>query len=165
MSFAILGMGTALPPTRLFNSEAEQVARAMCCSTPEHAELVAALYRQAGIESRSHLSRRGHVVRDMLEGTRVTGSPFLPAGHGQSVVPSTSDRMKTYEDNALPLAERAAAAALADATLDPAAITHLVTVSCTGFVAPGVDIGLIKRLGSAADNGTDTRRFHGLPRA
>ena len=27
------------------------------------------------------------------------------------------------------------------------AITHLVTVSCTGFVAPGVDVALITRLG------------------
>src|SRR5204863_3753847 len=28
----------------------------------------------------------------------------------------------------------------------PAAITHLVTVSCTGFQAPGVDLALVRRL-------------------
>ena len=48
MSFAILGMGTALPPTRLSNVEAEQVARAMCCSTAEHADLVARLVPSRG---------------------------------------------------------------------------------------------------------------------
>jgi predicted naringenin-chalcone synthase len=154
MSFSILGMGTALPPTQLSKIESEHVARAMCCSTPEHAELVAALYRQAGIESRHILFDRA-VVRDVLEGTRHTDSPFLPAG-ADNPGPSTDVRMKAYEENALPLAERAARDALADANLGPAVITHLVTVSCTGFAAPGVDIGLIKRLGLSAT----TQRTH-----
>jgi predicted naringenin-chalcone synthase len=145
MSFAILGMGTALPPTKLSKVEAEQVARAMCCSTPEHGELVAALYRQAGIESR-HILFDQAVVRDVLDGTQHTGSPFLPAGANHPG-PPTAARMKTYEEHALPLALRAAEAALTDARMDAAAITHIVTISCTGFVAPGVDVGLIKRLG------------------
>ncbi len=145
MSFAILGMGTALPPTKLSKADAERVARAMCCSTPEHAELVAALYRQAGIDSR-HILFDQAVVRDVLDGTRHTGSPYLPAG-ADNPGPPTSVRMETYVEHALPLALRAAQAALADARLDPAALTHLVTVSCTGFAAPGVDVGLIKRLG------------------
>jgi alpha-pyrone synthase len=29
-------------------------------------------------------------------------------------------------------------------------VTHLVTVSCTGFMAPGVDVALIEGLGLAA---------------
>jgi predicted naringenin-chalcone synthase len=145
MSFAILGMGTALPPTRLSKSDAERVARAMCCSTPEHAELVAALYRQAGIDSR-HILFDEAVVRDVLDGTKHTNSPFLPAG-ADNPGPPTSVRMKTYEEHALPLAIRAAEAAIAEAGIDPESITHVVTVSCTGFAAPGVDVGLIQRLG------------------
>ena len=145
MSFAILGMGTALPPTRLSKSDAERVARAMCCSTPEHAELVAALYRQAGIDSR-HILFDEAVVRDVLDGTRHTNSPYLPAG-ADNPGPPTGVRMKTYEEYALPLALRAAEAAFADARMDAKAITHIVTVSCTGFAAPGVDVGLIQRLG------------------
>jgi predicted naringenin-chalcone synthase len=54
--------------------------------------------------------------------------------------------MATYEDKALPLALRAAEAALNDGGIDPSQVTHLVTISCTGFAAPGVDIGLMKRL-------------------
>jgi predicted naringenin-chalcone synthase len=144
MNFAILGMGTALPPTRLSKSEAERVAREMCCSTPEHAELVAALYRQAGIESRHVLFDRP-VVEDVLNRTRYTGSPYLPAG-ADNPGPSTAVRMATYEEHALPLAQQAAAGALSDAGLEPSAITHLITISCTGFAAPGVDVGLIKGL-------------------
>jgi predicted naringenin-chalcone synthase len=145
MSFAILGLGTALPPTRLPQADAERVARAMCCSTPEHAELVAALYRQTGIASR-HVLFGEDVVRDVLDGTRHTGSPYLPNGPDYPG-PTTHQRMQTYGEHALPLALRAAEAALADARLDPARVTHIVTVSCTGFAAPGVDVGLMKRLG------------------
>jgi predicted naringenin-chalcone synthase len=52
--------------------------------------------------------------------------------------------MEEYVREALPLALKAARGALAG--IDPATITHLVTVSCTGFQAPGVDIGLIRDL-------------------
>ena len=108
MSFAILGLGTALPPTRLSHADAERVARAMCCSTPEHAQLVAALYRQCGIASR-HILFDEDVVRDVLEETRHTGSPYLPNGP-EYPGPTTRQRMQTYEEHALPLALRAAEA-------------------------------------------------------
>jgi alpha-pyrone synthase len=145
MSFAILGLGTALPETKLSQTDAERVARAICCSTPEHAELVKVLYRQTGITSR-HSLFGPDVVRDVLDGTRHTGSPYLPNGPDYPG-PTTRERMRTYEEHALPLAQRAAESALADAGLDPKRVTHIVTVSCTGFAAPGVDVRLMKRLG------------------
>ena len=52
---------------------------------------------------------------------------------------------------ACPLALRASSAALAAAAVDPAAITHLVTVCCNGFQAPGFDLELIQALPLAAD--------------
>ena len=55
--------------------------------------------------------------------------------------------MDRYHREALPLATEACRKALAESGLAPAEITHLVTVSCTGFAAPGVDVGLIKGLG------------------
>jgi predicted naringenin-chalcone synthase len=58
--------------------------------------------------------------------------------------------MAHYEAEALPLAERAARAALDASGVRAGDITHLVTVSCTGFAAPGFDIGLMKRLGLPA---------------
>jgi len=42
-------------------------------------------------------------------------------------------------------------AALAAAAVDPAAITHLVTVCCNGFQAPSFDLELIQALPLAAD--------------
>ena len=44
------------------------------------------------------------------------------------------------------MAKQAAQDALDESGIAPSAITHLVTVSCTGFKAPGFDLGLIKQL-------------------
>jgi prepilin-type processing-associated H-X9-DG protein len=65
--------------------------------------------------------------------------------------PSTAERMARFAAEAGPLALRASSAALAAAAVDPAAITHLVTVCCTGFQAPGFDLELIQALPLAAD--------------
>jgi len=59
--------------------------------------------------------------------------------------------MGRYEAHAPGLALRAAARALADAGQDPAGVSHLVTLSCTGFVSPGVYIRLVEDLGLHRD--------------
>jgi predicted naringenin-chalcone synthase len=55
--------------------------------------------------------------------------------------------MQCYAEESLPLAETAARKSLQRAAILPQAVTHIITVSCTGFFAPGLDIGLVKRLG------------------
>lgn len=55
--------------------------------------------------------------------------------------------MAMYAEQSRPLAMAAAEQALERAGLTGNAITHLVTVSCTGFDAPGVDIHLFDELG------------------
>jgi prepilin-type processing-associated H-X9-DG protein len=54
--------------------------------------------------------------------------------------------MVVYRREAEELSVRAAQSALDGAGVGPGAITHLVTVSCTGFQAPGVDLALTRRL-------------------
>jgi predicted naringenin-chalcone synthase len=54
--------------------------------------------------------------------------------------------MRKYEAEASSLARAASEAALRDAGIAPSRVTHLVTVSCSGFCAPGFDIGLVKQL-------------------
>jgi alpha-pyrone synthase len=62
-------------------------------------------------------------------------------------------RMQLYKDHAVPLAERVARQALATANTPDVeeAIGLIAFVSSTGFVAPGVDAELIKRLGLRRD--------------
>jgi predicted naringenin-chalcone synthase len=55
--------------------------------------------------------------------------------------------MGFYREHAPPLAMAAASRALEQADVDPSAITHLITVTCTGFNAPGIDSALMTGLG------------------
>jgi predicted naringenin-chalcone synthase len=88
------------------------------------------------------------VVDDVLNGTRHSESLFLPGdpGAGSEGGPTTGERMRVYAADAGPLTLRAARQALEQARLRPADVTHLVTVSCTGFAAPGVDLALVSGL-------------------
>jgi predicted naringenin-chalcone synthase len=145
MTLAILGIGTSLPATAVTQAEALKLAQKICCRTPEQAELLPTLYRQSGI-TRRHLAFGREVVDDVLHETRASGSVFLPGNGHHDPGPSTRQRMQHYREQAGPMAIRASRQALEEAQLSPRRLTHLVTVSCTGFSAPGLDVELIKSL-------------------
>src|SRR5262245_30554671 len=145
MSFAILGLGTATPATAVTRAEAQAVARSLCCRTAEQATWLPGVYEQSGIATR-HLVFGRDVLDDVINGTRHSRSVFLPTGRPDDRGPTTGQRMRHYGEHAAPLALRAARQALARSGLAARNLTHLVTVSCTGFGAPGVDIVLIKGL-------------------
>ncbi len=71
---------------------------------------------------------------------------YLPRNTPDDRGPTTAARMQRYAVEAPLLALTAARRALAAANTSPDAITHLITVSCTGFSAPGLDADLINRL-------------------
>jgi len=65
----------------------------------------------------------------------------------QKNFPSTAQRMEVYQEEALPLAKKAALNCLKEGKVPKKNITHLITVSCTGMYAPGLDIELVESLG------------------
>jgi predicted naringenin-chalcone synthase len=146
MSFAILGLGTAVPPTSISQTDAINIARAICCRTKEQETWLPLMYDHTGIQFR-HLAFGPQVVEDVLNGTTFSQSVFLPTGRDDDHGPTTGQRMRHYIAEAGPLALRAAHAALHQSRLAAVDITHLITVSCTGFHAPGVDYELIQGLG------------------
>jgi predicted naringenin-chalcone synthase len=146
MTFAILGMGTAVPPTTIDRTEALRTARVVCCRTEEQAAWLPTVYGNTGVRRR-HLALGRDVVDDLLAGTRRSGSEFLPTGTADDHGPTTGQRMRRYAELAPPLATTAARAALERAGVAGRSLTHLVTVSCTGFLAPGLDWALIRALG------------------
>jgi predicted naringenin-chalcone synthase len=146
MTFAILGLGTALPATAIDQEKALGIARSLCCRTAEQATWLPTMYGHTGIATRYHVYSP-ELIRDVLEGTRASGSVFLPTGQPDDRGPTTAQRMQHYAELAPPLAVQASRKALAQSELPACAITHLVTVSCTGFCAPGVDRVLITALG------------------
>lgn len=137
MSLAILGLGTAVPPDRVNQDDALAMSAELICEDPRQQRLMRIMFRKSGVTNRHTVLpwKTGYAWKQGQETSR--------SGRG----PSTGQRMQIYSDQAAPLARRASSAALEDAGLDPREITHLITVSCTGFDAPGVDIDLIRTLG------------------
>ena len=146
MSFAILGLGAALPSTVLTSSDAVRLAEALGGAGGEPSPWLRRMNAAAGVAVRRTALGEA-VVRDILDGTSFTHSPYLPAGTADDHGPTTAERMRHYAELAPPLAIRAAAEALRPSGLRAADMTHLVTVSCTGFIAPGVDVALMRALG------------------
>jgi predicted naringenin-chalcone synthase len=149
MTLAILGIGTATPATVVTQNEALGLAQVLCCRTSEQLTWVPLMYTQTGIDSR-HVTLPRPLIDDVLHSTRHSGSVFLPTGDIDDEGPTTAQRMAIYSADSGPLALRATASALEESGLNPAQVTHLVTVSCTGFVAPGIDLVLIRGLGLPA---------------
>ena len=138
----IMGIGTATPPG-MPQEISIRIAEELCCQTDEQRLWVKRIFSRCGVAHRGSVLAVGGeaTVRDFFR-PRVT-----PADRG----PTTEERMLRYAAEAPPLAQRAALAALNDGRIDPASITHVVGASCTGFVAPGLDVELIQRLGLRAD--------------
>lgn len=136
MSTYIQSIGTALPP---FATEQGRIADFMV----EHLRLdpneekdLRVLYRASGIR------KRYSVLEDF--GRNLNGQSFFKE---DAQFPTAKARMDVYQRHALDLAAAASENALADVNVKLESISHLITVSCTGMYAPGLDIELIERLG------------------
>ncbi|MGI4749049.1 MAG: type III polyketide synthase [Janthinobacterium lividum] len=72
---------------------------------------------------------------------------FFPANENLEPFPDTKKRMEFYRQQAIKIAVQAAQNCLAAFdTSFTGQISHLITVSCTGMYAPGIDIDLIENL-------------------
>ncbi len=141
MSLAIQGLGTALPATRMLQGEAAEAAKLYCAQTDEQRQLLSVLYRQTEIETR-HIVFQSDKFREVIKGGQ-SESEFARRGNTERG-PSTSQRMERYHKEAVPLALESSRKALAEAGMKPNEITHLVTVSCTGFRRPAWTLGSSK---------------------
>jgi predicted naringenin-chalcone synthase len=137
-------IGTANPIHRIAQPQiADFMAQALALDEHDTRKL-RALYRVSGI------AHRYSVVPDY---GRANGEyTFFPNTPGLEPFPSVGQRMAVYRREALPLATEAVLACLGQVPdVAPASITHLVTVSCTGMYAPGLDIELVQALGLRPD--------------
>lgn len=128
----ILRIATAVPPLD-FEQDYRRWAAARLSGTGT-ARLYERMARRSGIEHR--WSVLDPVDAQLAEGKGLYG--------GQP--PSTARRMALYAEKAPELAMQAIAGL---GELGP--ITHIVVASCTGFIAPGIDQILARRLGLAAN--------------
>jgi predicted naringenin-chalcone synthase len=140
MTSYLCAIGTANPPHRIPQQQiADFMAQALELDEAGTRKL-RALYRVSGI------GQRYTVLPDY---GRVNGEfAFFPNTPGLEPFPGIGPRMAEYRRQALPLSVQAARACLAQLPdVTPGSITHLITVSCTGMYAPGLDIELVAALG------------------
>ena len=143
MSFHVFGLGTALPAAKVTQAEGLAVARSLGGAELLDAPWLPSVYAHCGVLTRHQVVGRP-LIDDLLNGTQLSGSPFLPDGTDG---PTTAERMALYAETAPPLAVEASGIALEESGFAPESITHLVSVSCTGFIVPGVDLAVIRALG------------------
>ena len=136
----VLGIGTALPKYSISQSQAAEMVQTFSPVGTKDPRLLKALYR------RTQVTKRGSVL---LESPTESyhQSFFEPVSEGNGRGPTTQTRMERYAKEAPLLALEASRQALDASGLHARQITHLITVSCTGFLAPGIDAELIKKLG------------------
>jgi len=133
----IYAIGTANPSTKIAQAQISKfMAKAIGLNTVEERRL-RMIYRATAIDFRHS------VIEDY---DKMTNFDFFPDNELLEPFPTTAQRMKMYEKYAIELAVEAVGNCLPDRSLIPQ-ITHLITVSCTGMYAPGLDIELVERLG------------------
>ncbi len=135
---ALWSIGTAVPAFQF--SQQNALAYAISHVPPEMARHVKYLYRRSQIDSRHSCSQALYHAIELATGEIAGGEA------------STAERMQAYEAQAADLAAQAAKRALAQQSHFTATdITHLVMVTCTGFVSPGPDVLLFEHLGLQPD--------------
>ena len=143
MQLLMEGLGTAVPANRHDVARSLATARMLLEPDPEQDTWLPSLFEKSGIVCKYN-TLSDEDIRVLVTDARA-GLSAEERKNWQG--PSVGTRMRYYERDAPPLALNACRQALEAAGTAVGSITHLVTVSCTGFTAPGIDLAVIDGLG------------------
>lgn len=151
MAVTLRAIQTAVPPTVLYQEQVRDVFAAQPGLSRLAQRIVNTSFNVSGIETR-------HTVIEELTLTASGEDPkFFDPVEQRLLVPGTRARNELYIVEATKLFVEAGRRALdACPGVEAADITHVVTVSCTGFYAPGPDYMLVRELGLSPA----TQRYH-----
>lgn len=145
MSSYIHQIQTAVPEFKYSQYDLRDRMKEIVGGGEKNQRLLHHIYGRSGIENRYS------VVDDF----KSKGS-FDLFFNGQGAAPSTKSRNDTYIEKGRQLYVDVARKLMNASDLNTSDITHLITVSCTGFYAPGPDYDIIKSLGLRSS----TERYH-----
>lgn len=147
----IVSIGTAVPKYKHEQLKIfEFMSRAYALSEVEKRRL-RFIYSQSGISTRYSVYPDFGVSADQWE--------FYPPSENLEPLPPMEDRMKAFRLHAAPLSNQAIQDCLRDSPNEK--ITHLITVTCTGMSAPGLDLELLELLGLPATTWRTSINFMG----
>ncbi len=129
----LIDIQTASPPFKVTQKKAAEELKKRMSGGPAIGRLIDMASVHSGIETRSI------VLPDAEENE--TKKFFTK--EGQYIIPGTKDRMNEYERWSKLLAKDALEKIIFANQIDPHRINRLITISCTGFFAPGLDYHLM----------------------
>ena len=151
MTVTLRAIQTVVPPTILIQDEVRDVFAAQPDLSRLAQRLVSTSFNLSGIE------KRHTVIEELTLDADAADPRFFDSATQLLLVPSTKVRNELYITEATKLFVEAGRRALdACPGIEAADVTHVVTVSCTGFYAPGPDYMLVRELGLSPA----TQRYH-----
>jgi len=151
----IHALASAVPPVSYDAAWASELMQEHVTGRPATRRVIRSIYRNSGIE------KRHSVVDDWGQATPAHGPAHAPLFFGPDgsrlPTPGTDARNQVYAREARLLFERVARQ-LVDTTpgFEASDVTHVITLSCTGFFAPGPDFHVVRALGLPGS----TQRYH-----
>ena len=133
----LIDISTVVPPYKVNQQKATEGLKKRMGEKPAVARLIEAASYHSGIESRYI------VIPDAEE----ESSNKFYSHKGIFISPDTATRMKEYEKWSALLAAKAVSQIINKNDFNIQKINRLITISCTGFFAPGLDYKIIKEFG------------------
>jgi predicted naringenin-chalcone synthase len=150
-AISLRGLSTVVPSTVLIQEEVRDVFAAQPGLNRLAQRIVATSFNVSGIE------RRYTVLEELTYEAREGEPVFFDQATGELLLPGTKARNEIYAEEATPLYVEAGRAAIAATPgIEASDVTHVITVSCTGFYAPGPDFMVVRELGL----GAAVQRYH-----
>jgi predicted naringenin-chalcone synthase len=134
---SITHIGTAVPDFKNEQSEIQQFMLKMNEGSLKDKRKMGLMYARSGIQTRFS------VIPDYS--CAASERTFFSKNEDLEPFPSIENRMTKYKETALPLAVKAVENTFRASKLANG-ITHLISVSCTGMSAPGLDVELVQAL-------------------
>lgn len=140
MNPSIVSIGLSNPGKPIPQSEISRFMQLAHQLDEQESRKLQFFYRMSGIDFR-------YSALDDFEKKDPLDFSFFPKNKELSPFPGTKARMGIFQTHAPILAYEASKTALDQLGIDSGEITHLILVSCTGMVAPGVELDLVEKLG------------------
>jgi predicted naringenin-chalcone synthase len=133
----IISIGTAVPPHSFTQKEVIPLMQKIYGLDAIEGRRLAFMYRQSDIETRYT------VLEDYIQPDEKHWN-FIPVERDEPL-PNLDERMKIYNREALPLSLQSINDCLKN-NITAKDVTHLITVSCTGMSAPGLDLQIAEAM-------------------
>ena len=148
----IISIATAVPEYKHTQQHLMEFMEGAYSAGEKEKRIINYLYKHSGIDTRYSVIPDFTLPVDEWE--------FFPHSKNLEPFPNLEHRMDWFKRHALSLSLQSANKCI-DGIIDKHELTHLITVSCTGMSAPGLELQLMEAMGLNADVSRTAINFMG----